>query len=96
VTIVAASEGYPTAPRTGDAIEGLDDAAGVAGVTVLCAGVARGPDGRMVTAGGRVLDVTGMAPTLAQARERAYDAMRRVSWPGMHYRTDIALEAAQT
>jgi len=94
VTVVCASEGYPSSPRTGDVIEGLDDAAAVPGVTVFCAGVGAGEDGRLVTAGGRVLNVCGSGPTLAEARQRAYDAVSRISWPGMQHRSDIALDAA--
>jgi phosphoribosylamine--glycine ligase len=90
VLVVAASEGYPLAPRTGDVIEGWDAAASVPGVTVLSAGVAADPEGRRVTAGGRVLDVVGRGPDVATARARAYDAIARVSWPGMHHRSDIA------
>src|SRR5690606_6022699 len=74
VTVVCAAEGYPTAPRTGDRIEGLDEARAVEGVTVFCAGVAADGDGALVTAGGRVLNVCGTGPTLAEARRRAYDA----------------------
>jgi phosphoribosylamine--glycine ligase len=96
VTVVAASEGYPVAPRTGDRIEGIEDAESVDGVTLLYAGVARDEGGHLVTAGGRVLDVTARGPTLAVARGRAYDAMKRIAWPGMHHRTDIALEASRT
>jgi phosphoribosylamine--glycine ligase len=90
VTVVCATEGYPTAPRTGDVIDGLDAARAVPGVTVYCAGVADGPGGRLVTAGGRVLAVTGTAATVAAARHAAYDAVARLSWPGCHYRSDIA------
>lgn len=90
VTVVCASEGYPTSPRTGDRIEGLDAASAVEGVTVYCAGVAAGEAGALRTAGGRVLDVTALAPTLAEARQRVYTAISRLSWPGMQYRTDIA------
>ncbi|HVL03290.1 MAG TPA: phosphoribosylglycinamide synthetase C domain-containing protein, partial [Acidimicrobiales bacterium] len=90
VTVVCASEGYPTSPRTGDRIEGLEAASAVEGVTVYCAGVAAGEAGGLRTAGGRVLDVTALAPTLVQARERVYTAISRLSWPGMQYRTDIA------
>jgi phosphoribosylamine---glycine ligase len=92
VTVVLASEGYPAAPRTGDVITGVSDAQ-AAGATVFCAGVASGPDGALVTAGGRVLDVTAMGPTVAVARARAYTAAGRISWPGLHHRTDIAQEA---
>ncbi len=95
VTVVLASEGYPAGHRTGDVIAGLDDAV-AAGATVFCAGVKRDDRGRLVTAGGRVLDVTAMGATIAEARDRAYDAASRISWPGLHHRTDIALEAAKT
>ena len=86
----AAAEGYPRQPRTGDLIEGLGAARRVEGVTVFCAGVAADPDGRLVTAGGRVLDVTAVGPDLATARQRAYQAVACLHWPGMHVRTDIA------
>lgn len=87
VTVVAAAPGYPSAPRTGDVIDGLDS---VADAHVDCAGVALDADGRLVTAGGRVLAVTALAPTLAGARTRAYAAVDHISFPGMQVRTDIA------
>lgn len=90
VTVVCASEGYPASPRTGDRIEGIEAASAVEGVTVYCAGVAADAAGDLVTSGGRALDVTAQAPTLAEARQRAYAAISRLSWPGMTYRTDIA------
>jgi phosphoribosylamine---glycine ligase len=99
VTVVCATEGYPSAPRTGDLIEGLEHAAAVPGVEIYCAGVAAGaagtagPPGGLVTAGGRVLDVTALGPTVAEARARAYEAVGRISWPGLQVRTDIALGA---
>jgi phosphoribosylamine--glycine ligase len=89
VTVVLASEGYPGEPRRGDVIEGID-AAEAQGATVFVAGVERDGDGRLVTAGGRVLAVTGSGATVAAARSHAYAAAGCVSWPGMHYRTDIA------
>ncbi|HEX5947637.1 MAG TPA: phosphoribosylamine--glycine ligase [Acidimicrobiales bacterium] len=94
VTVVLAVEGYPTSPRTGDVITGLD-AAEATGATVFCAGVGRGDDGALVTAGGRVLAVTGHGPTVAAAREHAYRAAELVSWRGMHHRSDIAQEASR-
>jgi phosphoribosylamine---glycine ligase len=96
VTVVLASEGYPASPRTGDVIAGLDDAAGVEGVTVFHAGTAAvdGRPGEVRTAGGRVLNVTALGPTLADARSRVYEAAGRISWPGMQYRRDIAAAAA--
>ncbi len=96
VTVVLASEGYPTAPRTGDVIEGIDEASALPGVSVFCAGVDRDEAGRLVTAGGRVLDVTAVGATIAEARERAYAAVAKIHWPGMHHRSDIAAEAAST
>ncbi|MDP9420191.1 MAG: phosphoribosylamine--glycine ligase [Actinomycetota bacterium] len=93
VTVVCASEGYPASPRTGDPIEGIDVAAAGDGVEVYCAGVAAGSGGELVTAGGRVLSVTGLGPSLAGARARAYRAVSCLSWPGMHYRHDIAAPA---
>jgi len=63
------------------------------GVVVFCAGVAAAGAG-LVTAGGRVLDVTAIGPTVADARDQAYQAVAHISWPGMHHRTDIAAAAA--
>lgn len=94
VTVVCASEGYPASPRTGDVIHGLDDVAGLPGVQVYAAGVGCDEAGRLTTAGGRVLDVCGRGPTLAVARERAYGAVARISWPGLQHRSDIALAAS--
>lgn len=89
VTVVCATEGYPVAPRTGDPIEGLD-AAGEVGATVFYAGVAADDAGRLVTAGGRVLDVTALGPTIAEARSTAYRAVDEIDFPGLQVRTDIA------
>jgi phosphoribosylamine--glycine ligase len=96
VTVVCASEHYPATPRTGDRIEGLEAAAAIDGVSVYCAGVARHPEGSLVTAGGRVLDVCGRGPTIDAARRAAYEGVAAISWRGMHHRGDIALAAAAT
>ncbi|MFN8018680.1 MAG: phosphoribosylamine--glycine ligase [Acidimicrobiales bacterium] len=93
VLVVAAAEGYPVSPRTGDPIEGIDEARAVEGAEVLCAGVGAGPDGELVTAGGRVLDVVARGTDAAEARARAYEAIAHVRWPGEHHRTDIAAPA---
>lgn len=90
VTVICASEGYPASPRTGDRISGLDAASSVEGVVVYCAGVGSDADGTLTTAGGRVLNVTGRAPTLEEARRRAYEAVALIEWRGMFHRTDIA------
>jgi len=87
--VVLATHGYPASPRTRAATRGLDHAAALPHVKVYHAGTARDADGRIVTAGGRVLGVTATAPTLADARRRAYDACACITFPGMHYRKDI-------
>jgi phosphoribosylamine--glycine ligase len=86
VTIVLASEGYPAAARTGDKILGLEAVEGMRDVIVFNAGVGPGS----TTAGGRVLNVTALGPTVTAARDRAYEAAGRITWPGMHFRHDIA------
>jgi phosphoribosylamine--glycine ligase len=92
VTVVVAAAGYPAAPRTGDAIEGLD---GLPPAVQVChAGTTRAADGRLVTAGGRVLAVTATGADLAAARRSAYDAVDRIRIPGAQHRTDIAARAA--
>ena len=89
VTVVMASPGYPESPRTGDVIRGIAEAEAT-GATVFCAGVASDDEGRLVTAGGRVLNVTGFGENLPEARNRAYDAVNMVDWPGEQHRSDIA------
>ena len=76
VTVVLASEGYPGSYPTGLPISGVDAAESIDGVTVFHAGTARDAEGRLVTAGGRVLSVTGTGASLADARDRAYAACR--------------------
>ena len=93
VCVVAATEGYPGSPRTGDVIEGIAEARALDGVSLYFASVGRDEAGRLVTAGGRVLDVCGRAPDLATARRRAYDGMAAISWLGSYHRTDIARDA---
>ena len=93
VVVVIASEGYPSSPRTGDPVTGLDAAAEVPGVVVLHAGTALDASGQLVSAGGRVLDVVAVGSTLAKARQAAYDAVAVIDLPGSHHRTDIALRA---
>jgi phosphoribosylamine--glycine ligase len=91
VTLVLASAGYPDTPRTGDAIAGLG--AVPAAVEVTHAGTASGPDGAIVTAGGRVLNVTALADDAASARSAAYAAAEMITFEGRQLRTDIALRA---
>jgi len=94
VCVVLAAEGYPVSPRTGDVIEGLDAVDELEGVEVFFAGVAEGRDGLLRTAGGRVLGITALGPSVAEARDRAYGAAGRISWPGVQYRRDIAERAS--
>ena len=95
VTVVLAVEGYPQSPRPGGVIAGIDAAEALDGVTVYCAGVAAGERaGELVAVGGRVLNVTALAPTIEAARGRAYEGVGCISWPGMQFRTDIAAAAA--
>ncbi len=90
VTVVLASAGYPESSSKGDVIHGLAEAAEIAEITH--AGTAE-RDGEIITAGGRVLNVTGLGNSPAEARDRAYDAARRISFEGMQIRTDIAARA---
>ncbi|AZC12899.1 phosphoribosylamine--glycine ligase [Microbacterium sp. ABRD28] len=92
VTVVLASEGYPASPVTGRVIEGTDAAASVAGVHLAHAATRVEGDG-LVATGGRVLNVVAVAPTFAEARDRAYDAMGRITLEGGQFRTDIAAQA---
>ena len=96
VCIVLAAHGYPETPRKGDVIDGLDDAAALDKVSVLHAGTALDPSGHVVSAGGRVLGVTGSGATLKQAHTRAYRAVHKIGFSGMQFRRDIAGRAGLT
>jgi phosphoribosylamine---glycine ligase len=91
VTVVLASRGYPETASKGDVISGLDEAA-ADGAHVFHAGTSDA-DGRVVTAGGRVLSVTALGDGPAEARERAYAAAERIQFDGRQLRSDIALRA---
>jgi phosphoribosylamine--glycine ligase len=91
VGVVVAAAGYPEAPRTGDAIAGLDQAATLPG-KVFHAGT-RLEGGRIVTAGGRVLCAVGLGNGVADAQRAAYALVDRLCWPGMQYRRDIGWRA---
>ncbi len=95
VTVVIAAEGYPAAPVPGDQIDGIDDAQRVHGAHVLHAGTATDAAGRLVSAGGRVLNVVGTGPGLAAARDAAYRAAGAIRMRGGWYRRDIAEAAAR-
>jgi phosphoribosylamine--glycine ligase len=92
VCVVLASGGYPGKYETGIPIEGLDEAGRDEGVIVFHAGTAR-EEGRIVTAGGRVLGVTALGATVKEAIERSYRATEKIHFEGKHFRKDIGLKA---
>jgi phosphoribosylamine--glycine ligase len=94
VGVVMASRGYPASSSKGDVIEGLEAVERHEGVEVFHAATSRS-DQELVTAGGRVLTVTGLGETYAQARARAYKAVAEVDFEGKQHRSDIALRAEQ-
>jgi phosphoribosylamine--glycine ligase len=91
VTVVLAARNYPAQGEHGSPISGIADAE-AEGALVFHAGTAL-EGGRLVTNGGRVLNVTAAGPTLDEARDRAYAAVAQIAWEGMRYRTDIAAPA---
>jgi phosphoribosylamine--glycine ligase len=93
VTVVLASRGYPASSSSGDVIAGLDAVGD--DVEVTHAGTTRRDDGAIVTAGGRVLNVTGLGPDLAAARDAAYAAADLITFEGRQLRRDIALRAVE-
>lgn len=93
VSVVLASGGYPGEYKTGKPIMGLERAVVMPGVTVYHAGTELAGDGTLLTAGGRVLNVTALGASFAQAREAAYAAVDCITWEGMFYRTDIGARA---
>lgn len=88
LTVVMAANGYPGTPQKGTEIKGLDKAAEVEGVEIFHAGT-KLVDSRLLADGGRVLNVTARGKTVGQARDRAYEAVRRIDWPGGFCRSDI-------
>jgi phosphoribosylamine--glycine ligase len=94
VTVVLASAGYPASSSSGDVITGLEDAART-GVEITHAGTARNDVGDVVTAGGRVLNVTALGPDPATARDRAYAAADLIQFDGRQLRRDIAQRAVE-
>jgi phosphoribosylamine--glycine ligase len=93
VSVVLAAAGYPEAPEPGVQIGGIEEAE-AGGALVFHAGTAV-RDGRLVSAGGRVLNVTGLGGSVAEAREHAYAAVERIDFPGAQFRRDVALRAVR-
>jgi phosphoribosylamine--glycine ligase len=92
LTVVMAAKGYPGAYDKGSVIEGVDEAAKLPGVEVFHAATAR-KDGHLISTGGRVLNVTALGATVAEAQARAYAAVDRIRWPGGFCRRDIGWRA---
>lgn len=94
MVVVMASKGYPGSYEKGTLIENLEEAEQVAPcVKVFHAGTALDADGNFIAAGGRVLGVTAKGKDLEEARERAYQAVEQIQWPGGFYRGDIGWRA---
>lgn len=93
VSVVLTSAGYPGSYEKGKVITGIGDAEALPGITVYHAGTALGPNGEVLTNGGRVLDVTAVAPTFEEARNNAYAACDRIFFEGKTYRHDIGIKA---
>ena len=93
VSVVLTSAGYPGSYEKGKLITGIDDASAMDGVTVYHAGTKLGEDGAVYTNGGRVLDVTAVAPTFEDARNKAYEACDKIFFEGKTYRHDIGIKA---
>ncbi|MCY2925988.1 MAG: phosphoribosylamine--glycine ligase [Planctomycetota bacterium] len=92
VCVVMASGGYPGPIDKGHAIAGIEDADAMEGVKVFQGGTAR-VEGKLVNTGGRVLGVTALGPTIAEAQKRAYEAAAKITWKNCYYRKDIAAKA---
>jgi phosphoribosylamine--glycine ligase len=92
VCVILASQGYPDSPQTGKVVKGLESIQDSAELIVFHAATAQ-REGKVVTVGGRVLGVTGLAPTLDGAIKRAYEASALLSFDGIHYRKDIGQKA---
>lgn len=95
VSVVLASEGYPGSYEKGRVILGLEEAQDLDGVIVFHAGTALNPDGELITAGGRVLNVVALGDTFEEARNRAYEACELIKFEGVQYRSDIGRRALQ-
>lgn len=95
VSVVLASEGYPGSYEKGKVILGVEEAQDLDDVIVFHAGTALNPDGELITAGGRVLNVVALGDTFEEARNRAYEACELIKFEGVQYRSDIGRRALQ-
>ena len=95
VAVVLASAGYPETSSSGDVIVGTETIDREDDVDVIHAGTARDGDGRLVTAGGRVLAITAVGSSVADARAKAYEGVASISFPGAQHRHDIAASVVE-
>lgn len=93
LTVVLAADGYPGPPKKGTEIKGIEAASATEGVTIFHAGTTRDDARRILASGGRVLNVTAVGDSVGQARDRAYEAVSRIDWPGGFCRSDIGWRA---
>jgi len=95
LVVVMAANGYPGSYEKGSVIGGLEAAEAVDDVTIFHAGTAMNADGEVVATGGRVLGVTALAPSVAEAQAKAYEAVDLIDWPGGFCRRDIGWRAVE-
>ena len=89
-----AAKGYPGSYEKGTEIKGVEEAAAIDGITVFHAGTRR-ENGKLLAQGGRVLNVTAVAPSVKEAQEKAYAAVSKIDWPEGFCRTDIGWRAVE-
>ena len=92
ITIVLAAKGYPESYETGDEIKGLDAIDNIDDVEIFHAGT-KTKNNKIVTSGGRVLNINGYGKNLVDAKEKAYSLVKKINWPGCYYRKDIGWRA---
>ena len=92
LTVVMATEGYPGHYEKGSEIKGLEEAERIKGITIFHAGTGY-KKGKTIAQGGRVLNITAIAPTAKEAQEKAYEAIKKIDWPQGFYRKDIGWRA---
>ena len=92
ITVVLAAKGYPESYETGDEIKGLDAIDNIDDVEIFHAGT-KTKNNKIVTSGGRVLNINGYGKNLVDAKEKAYNLVKKISWPGYYYRKDIGWRA---
>ena len=92
ITVVLAAKGYPESYETGDEIKGLDAIGNIDDVEIFHAGT-KTKNNKIVTSGGRVLNINGYGKNIVDAKEKAYSLVKKINWPGCYYRKDIGWRA---